>query len=376
MSNSQTVVPIQSADLDRVEVAWFAPLCSDDYRYLGVPDGQLRSNWQNTSEVLLTAEKLGFGNILCPSSYQVGQDTLTFASGVAPLTSQINVLTAIRCGDVVEDAINQFILNNFSDRANQESFKREVSTIGTLFNSTWRAVVDAPHHDEFLICTNKPGMIHSYHGMMCVSFDLFAKYHLKHESSEPIDVNILIKSETSQLLPAEISANNNISPILFSPQADGSPASAPSESIVTSASSSPQTAPQSASSAPQSAGTTPGNDTNATGSRRRQSTTTPRDTQPPQRKGVSFWYIFLSIITLGLYPLILFIMQKMKSPSRAKTAERVSPVTTHTKNSPRQSNDLLNQQGPRWYMRRHMEYLHNMDTRRANLNSLLSHFQV
>ena len=68
MSNSQTVVPIQSADVDRVEVAWFAPLCSDDYRYLGVPDGQLRSNWQNTSEVLLTAEKLGFGNILCPSS--------------------------------------------------------------------------------------------------------------------------------------------------------------------------------------------------------------------------------------------------------------------------------------------------------------------
>ena len=100
MSNSQTVVPIQSADLDRVEVAWFAPLCSDDYRYLGVPDGQLRSNWQNTSEVLLTAEKLGFGNILCPSSYQVGQDTLTFASGVAPLTSQINVLTAVRCGEM------------------------------------------------------------------------------------------------------------------------------------------------------------------------------------------------------------------------------------------------------------------------------------
>ena len=100
MPNSPTVVPIHSTDLDRVEVAWFAPLCSDDYRYLGVPDGQLRSNWQNTSEVLLTAEKLGFGNILCPSSYQVGQDTLTFASGTAPLTSRINVLTAVRCGEM------------------------------------------------------------------------------------------------------------------------------------------------------------------------------------------------------------------------------------------------------------------------------------
>ena len=37
---------------------------------------------------------------MCPSSYQVGQDTLTFASAMAPLTHQINLLTAIRCGEV------------------------------------------------------------------------------------------------------------------------------------------------------------------------------------------------------------------------------------------------------------------------------------
>ena len=41
-----------------------------------------------------------YRNILCPSSYQVGQDTLTFASAVAPLTSNINILAAIRCGEV------------------------------------------------------------------------------------------------------------------------------------------------------------------------------------------------------------------------------------------------------------------------------------
>lgn len=40
-----TVVPVTSADLDAVEVAWFAALCSDDYRHLGVPDGSLRSSW-------------------------------------------------------------------------------------------------------------------------------------------------------------------------------------------------------------------------------------------------------------------------------------------------------------------------------------------
>ena len=95
-----TVVPVKSADLQAAEVSWFAPLCSDDYRYLGVPDGQYRSSWQNTSAIIKRADELGYRNILCPSSYQVGQDTLTFVAGNAPLTSNINMLAAVRCGEV------------------------------------------------------------------------------------------------------------------------------------------------------------------------------------------------------------------------------------------------------------------------------------
>lgn len=95
-----SVVPIQSPDLDASEVAWFAPLCSDDYRFLGVPDSELRSNWENTSTIVKTADQLGYRNVLCPSSYQVGQDTLTFASAMAPLTNNINLLAAIRCGEL------------------------------------------------------------------------------------------------------------------------------------------------------------------------------------------------------------------------------------------------------------------------------------
>jgi len=95
-----TVVPVTSADLDAAEVAWFAPICSDDYRYLGVPDGTLRSSFTHTSEIVRTADRLGFRNILCPSSYQVGQDTWSFVSAMAPLTENINMLAAIRCGEV------------------------------------------------------------------------------------------------------------------------------------------------------------------------------------------------------------------------------------------------------------------------------------
>ncbi|QMU59743.1 MAG: LLM class flavin-dependent oxidoreductase [Boseongicola sp.] len=95
-----TIVPVTSADLDAAEVSWFSALCSDDYQYLGVPDGALRSSWEHCRDILLEAEKQGFRNILCPSSYQVGQDTLSFVAGCAPLTENINMLAAVRCGEM------------------------------------------------------------------------------------------------------------------------------------------------------------------------------------------------------------------------------------------------------------------------------------
>jgi alkanesulfonate monooxygenase len=95
-----TIVPVTSADLEAAEVSWFSALCSDDYEFLGVPDGRLRSDFEHCSDIVKTAERLGFRNILCPSSYQVGQDTLSFVAGCAPLTDSINFLAAIRCGEM------------------------------------------------------------------------------------------------------------------------------------------------------------------------------------------------------------------------------------------------------------------------------------
>ena len=95
-----TIVPITSPDLDAVEVSWFAALCSDDYEFLGVPDGALRSSFAHCSSIVKEAEAQGFRNILCPSSYQVGQDTLSFVAGCAPITEKINMLAAVRCGEM------------------------------------------------------------------------------------------------------------------------------------------------------------------------------------------------------------------------------------------------------------------------------------
>ena len=94
------MIDIRSPHLTGAEVSWFAPLCSDDYEYLGVPDDTLKSTFQHTSNILQTADDLGYRNILCPNSYQVGQDTITFASGVAPQTQNINLLVAVRCGEL------------------------------------------------------------------------------------------------------------------------------------------------------------------------------------------------------------------------------------------------------------------------------------
>ena len=95
-----TIVPITSTELDAVEVSWFSALCSDDFQYLGVPDGTLRSSWAHCSNIVKKAEAQGFRNILCPSSYQVGQDTLSFVAGCALITEKINLLAAVRCGEM------------------------------------------------------------------------------------------------------------------------------------------------------------------------------------------------------------------------------------------------------------------------------------
>jgi len=95
-----TIVPITSKELDAVEVSWFSALCSDDFQYLGVTDGTLRSSWGHCSDIVKKAEAQGFRNILCPSSYQVGQDTLSFVAGCAPITEKINLLAAVRCGEM------------------------------------------------------------------------------------------------------------------------------------------------------------------------------------------------------------------------------------------------------------------------------------
>lgn len=86
--------------IDGAEISWFVPICDGDDQYLGVRDQKFKSSWENTSQIVKTADELGYSNVLCPSSYQVGQDPLTYISAMAHLTKNINFLAAIRSGEI------------------------------------------------------------------------------------------------------------------------------------------------------------------------------------------------------------------------------------------------------------------------------------
>jgi alkanesulfonate monooxygenase len=75
-------------------------LCNEDYEFLGVPDGHLRSSFEHCSDIVTTADRLGYQNILMPSSFNAGQEPLVFAGATAVLTRQIQHLVALRMGEI------------------------------------------------------------------------------------------------------------------------------------------------------------------------------------------------------------------------------------------------------------------------------------
>lgn len=88
-----------------VEVSWFSALCDDDYEFLGQPDPALAASWEHCRNIALTAEKLGFDNLLLPSGYALGIDNVAFCAGIAPLLTRMRLLLAIRCGEMTPGQI-------------------------------------------------------------------------------------------------------------------------------------------------------------------------------------------------------------------------------------------------------------------------------
>jgi len=84
----------------RPEVAWFAALCDDDYEFLGVPEPRLLASWEHCRDIALSAEAGGFDNLLLPSGYALGIDSVAFAAAVSPLLRRMQLLLAVRMGEM------------------------------------------------------------------------------------------------------------------------------------------------------------------------------------------------------------------------------------------------------------------------------------
>ena len=82
------------------EISWFGALCDDDYEFLGVPEPSLASSWEHCCDIVQTADRGGFDNVLLPSGYQLGIDSTAFAAAIATHTEQINLLLAVRMGEM------------------------------------------------------------------------------------------------------------------------------------------------------------------------------------------------------------------------------------------------------------------------------------
>ena len=158
----------------RCEIAWFGALCDDDYKFLGVPDPDLRSSWEHCRNIVLAAEASGFDNVLLPSGYELGIDSTAFAAGIAPATTRISLLLAVRMGEmwppqlarqlatIDRMASGRLTVNIISSGLPGESLDSELRYARTReYMQVLRAILNGlpiDHHGEFLdLVLDPPG---------------------------------------------------------------------------------------------------------------------------------------------------------------------------------------------------------------------------
>jgi len=82
-----------------LEISWFAPSCWGDTARLGVDDSGRRATFDYNARVVAMADRLGFRNVLIPSSFVPGMDPWTLAAALGPATATTRLLPAVRVGE-------------------------------------------------------------------------------------------------------------------------------------------------------------------------------------------------------------------------------------------------------------------------------------
>jgi alkanesulfonate monooxygenase len=86
--------------MSEYEISWFSALCDDDYEFMGVADPALQSSWAHCRDIALAAESGGYDNLLLPSGYAMGIDSVAFAAGISDSLRRMQLLLAVRMGEM------------------------------------------------------------------------------------------------------------------------------------------------------------------------------------------------------------------------------------------------------------------------------------
>ncbi|MEO6125136.1 MAG: LLM class flavin-dependent oxidoreductase [Ilumatobacteraceae bacterium] len=81
------------------EISWFAPSCLGDTARLGVTDPSRLATFTYNRHVIVTADRLGFRNVLIPSSFVPGMDPWIVAAAIGPTLGSARLLPAVRVGE-------------------------------------------------------------------------------------------------------------------------------------------------------------------------------------------------------------------------------------------------------------------------------------
>jgi alkanesulfonate monooxygenase len=82
-----------------LEVSWFAPSCWGDTAKLGVADPTRPATFAYNRRVVELVDRLGFRNVLIPSSFVPGMDPWMLAAALGPQTRTTRLLPAVRVGE-------------------------------------------------------------------------------------------------------------------------------------------------------------------------------------------------------------------------------------------------------------------------------------
>ena len=137
-------------------MAWFSTLRRQ--LQFGRSRPGLASSFEHCRNIVLTADRYGYDNVLLPSGYQLGIDNTVFAAALAPMTS-LRMLLAIRCGEMVVPQLARQLATLDQMMAGRLVINIISSDVPARRCRAPTAIATRPSHNGFASCSTAAGAV-------------------------------------------------------------------------------------------------------------------------------------------------------------------------------------------------------------------------